>query len=442
MGSLSLSTTATQPLVPKIIAKSELTTEDYVRLDRQYAAPALKSSPLVISRGQGAYVWDINRNRYLDFLSMFSVVNQGYSHPRIVSAMIEQCQNITIVSRAFHNEHYPLLCQKLCQLLHQDQAFAMNSGSEATDLAIKLARKWAYRVKGIAVDEAVVVTVSGNYHGKTLGPLSASDNEDIRQEFGPFIPGVGPTVDGHTVHFNSVEDLEHVFRVSAHKMAAVMVECVQGYAGAITADDSYIRALERLCRKHNVLFIADEVQSGFGRAGYLMAYEKYNVQPDLVVIGKALTGGVYPMSMVLGRKEIMSQLRTGQHSSTYSGNPLASAVALAAVDVVLDEALPARSLRLGELMKARLCSIRSSHTTLEVTGQGLLCALHLDESHPSGRVTAARLAALMQQRGVLAYSVANRLRVAPPLIISEEELMGGLDVLEKSLHDLVHIEEI
>ncbi|OQU98353.1 hypothetical protein CLAIMM_04150 [Cladophialophora immunda] len=382
----SSSTTVTHAPWTKVSVEN-VAVEDCVALDEQYAATALESVPIVFRKAAGARLWDVHGKEYVDFMSMFSVVNQGHCHPRIVATMIRQCQEITLVSRAYHNEHFPRLCKKLCELLNFDKAFAMNSGSEATDLAIKLARRWGYNVKGIRPDEALVVTLAGNYHGKTLGPLSASDNTFLRRAFGPFIPGVGPTVDGRTVRYNCIDDLEEAFRSSGHKIAGVMVECVQGYAGCIPADDEYIRAVADLCRRHQALFIADEIQSGFGRAGYLMAYQKYHVEPSMVLLGKALTGGVYPMSMVVGRREVMDQLQAGEHSSTYSGNPLASAVAIAAVDVVLDESLPERSLRLGHLLQARLRAITSPYTTLRVTGQGLLCALHLDESHPSGRIT-------------------------------------------------------
>ncbi|KAK4940218.1 hypothetical protein LTR10_019647 [Elasticomyces elasticus] len=436
------SATLTQPPVTKVTIAGALTTDDYVELDDQYAAPALESIPVVLNKARGAHLWDIDGNKYIDFLSMFSVVNQGHCHPRIVSAMVEQCQKITVVSRAFHNEHFALLCKKLCHLLQFDQAFAMNSGSEATDLAIKLARKWGYKVKGIPPNEAMVVTLAGNYHGKTLGPLSASNNATIREGFGPFIPGVGPVVDGRTVRYNHIEDLEEAFRTSGHRIAGVMIECVQGYAGCVPAAEGYVKAMADLCRKNNALFIADEIQSGLGRAGYMMAYQKENVHPDMTILGKALTGGVYPMSMVLGAKEVMGLLQPGEHSSTFSGNPLASAVALAAVDVVIDEGLPERSLRLGNALKERLRTINSPYAATLVTGQGLFCAFHIDESHPSGRVTAARLTKLMRQRGVLAYSVANRVRIAPPLVIAEKDLFAGVDILERSLNDLVDLGEI
>jgi ornithine--oxo-acid transaminase len=332
----------------------------------------------------------------------------------------------------------------------------MNSGSEAVDLAIKISRKWGYEVKGIEADNAMVVTITGNYHGKTLGPLSASSNNHIRDGFGPYIPGVGPFIDGRNIRFSNIEDLEFVFERHGDRIAAVILECVQGYAGCLPAEQGYLKAAYTLCKKHNALFVADEIQAGFGRTGYLMSYQAAGIKPDMITLGKALTGGVYSMSMVLGCKEAMSLLQYGQyvfhrnnilhsltmhrHSSTFSGNPLACAVASEAINVIIDERLSERSLRLGTELKRRLESIKSPFTTVSATGRGLFLCIYIDESHPSGRVTAHRLCALMRRRGVLAYSYSNRIRIAPPLVIEEADLWRGIGIIEKSLNELVVIE--
>ncbi|KAB8217739.1 pyridoxal phosphate-dependent transferase [Aspergillus novoparasiticus] len=423
--------------------KETLTTEHYLALNRQFCAPTHAPIPIVLSRGVGARVWDITGKEYIDFLSAFSVVNQGHCHPRIISALKEQCQKLTLCTSAFQNETYPQLCKRICELLEYDMAASMSSGSEAIDLAIKIARKWGYKVKGIPPDQAKVLTVTGNYHGKILGPLSASSNEDIKDGFGPFLPNVGPSVAGFPVRFNSVPDMEKVFEAQGDKIAAVIIECVQGYGGCVPAEPKYLQAVYELCQKYQILFIADEIQTGFGRTGSFMAYQHENIKPDLVVIGKALTGGVYPMSMVVGKESIMTQIKPGQHSSTFAANPLASVVALAAIDVTISEGLSERARHLGAKLMDRLRSIKvPSETSIRVTGRGFFYALHIDETHPSGRITAYRLSMLMLKRGVIAIPAQNRVRIAPPLTISEDDLWKGVKVLEDSLHELLDLDEI
>ncbi|KAH7177105.1 putative ornithine aminotransferase [Dactylonectria macrodidyma] len=419
-----------------------MTTEDYIDLNASFCSPTHTPIPIVLKKGLGARLWDIDGNEYIDLLSAFSVVNHGHGHPRIVDALVNQVEKLALCTSAFQNESYPVLCKKICELLGYDLASSMNSGSEAVDLAIKYARKWGYNCKGIEPDQAKILTVTGNYHGKTLAPLSGSSFSDVREGFGPFLPNVGPDVAGFPVRFNEVDDLEKAFEASGKELAAVIIECVQGYGGCLPADPGYMHALRGLCRSHNVLLIVDEIQTGFGRTGALMAYQHYDIKPDLVVVGKALTGGLYPMSMILGSKAIMTQIRPGEHSSTFAANPLASAVALAAIDVTLSEDLPGRSCRLGAQLLDRLALLRSPHAHLKVTGLGLFVALHIDGTHPSGRVTADRLSRLMRKRGVVVIAAGNRLRIAPPLVISEEDLWSAIDTLEKALIDLVDLEEI
>ncbi|WAO91475.1 Ornithine aminotransferase [Fusarium falciforme] len=419
-----------------------LTTEEYAELSARYCAPTHLPIPIVIHKGEGARLRDIDGKEYIDFLSSFSVANQGHSHPRIVKAMIDQCQKIALCTSALQNETYPLLCKKICDLLGYDMAASMNSGSEGVDMAIKIARKWGYNVKGIEPDQAKVLTVTGNYHGKTLGPVSGSSFSYAKDGFGPLLPNIGPNVAGFEVRFTNLDDIKKAFETSGKELAAVLIECVQGFAGCLPTEPGYLQAVQELCREHNVLLIADEIQTGFGRTGTLMAYQHDGIKPDLVVIGKALTGGLYPMSMVLGSKTIMTQIHIGVHTSTFAANPLASAVGIAAVDVVISEGLAERSRRLGAELKDRLNSISSPHTTVKATGRGLFCALHIDESHPSGRVTAERLSRLMRKLGVVIIAVGNRLRIAPPLVIREEDLWKGVNILEEALSKLIYVEDI
>lgn len=289
-----------------------LSAQEYIDIENQYTAKGLGALPIVLARGRGARVWDTDGQEYIDFLSCFSVVNQGHAHPRIVKAMVDQCQKLPLTSRGIHNPLYPMLARKLCTLLGYDKVCPMNSGSETVDLAIKIARKWAYTVKKVPADQAIIVTISKNYHGRTLAPLAGSDNDSIRRGYGPFMPGVGPVVAGRTVRFSNLEDLEYAFAAAGDRIAAVMVECIQGYAGCLPPDDGYLPALAELCKKHRALFVADEIQTGFGRTGYLMAYEKDGVKPDMVLLSKALSGGLYPMGLVLGTEEVMGVVETGE----------------------------------------------------------------------------------------------------------------------------------
>ncbi|KAH8172502.1 aminotransferase class-III domain-containing protein [Sarocladium implicatum] len=429
------------PIVKKGRHAAFLSSQDLIDLEERHAAHSLQSLPVVLSRGQGTRLWDIDGKEYIDFLSAFSVTNQGHCHPRIVKVMMDQCQRLTICSRAFHNEWYPRLCEKVCKMLDLDLAFPMNSGSEAVDLAIKVSRKWGYNIKGIKPDEALVVTITNNYHGKSLGPLSASSNTFIRNGYGPYLPGVGASVDGRNMRFNNLEDLQFAFEQQGSRIAAVILECVQGYAGCLPVDDDYVRGVSDLCKRHQSLLVMDEIQSGLGRTGYLMAYQKHGVKPDMVILGKALTGGMYAMGMVVGTHEVMSQMQRGEHSGTFSGNPLACAVAIESLDVVLDERLAERSLVLGQKLREQLLAIKSPHTSLQVTGRGLFACIYLDESHPSGKVTASRLTALMRKRGLLSFSYANRLRLAPPLVISEAELDRAVAIIEGAIQDLVDVDD-
>ncbi|KAL2108246.1 hypothetical protein VUR80DRAFT_4077 [Thermomyces stellatus] len=250
-----------------------LTTDDYMEINDRFCAPTHAPIPIVLNKGSGAHAWDVEGNEYIDFLSAFSVLNQGHCHPRIVEAMVRQCQNLALWTSALQNETYPQMCQKICQLLDYDMAASMNSGSEAVDLAIKISRKWGYNVKGIQPGDAKILTVTSNYHGKTLAPLSGSSNRDIKEGFGPFLPNIGPCVAGFPVRFNSLEDIKTAFEKKGKEIAAVIIECVQGYGGCLPAEPGYLQGVQDLCRQYQVLLITDEIQTGFGRTGALMAYQ-------------------------------------------------------------------------------------------------------------------------------------------------------------------------
>ncbi|KAL4971417.1 pyridoxal phosphate-dependent transferase [Aspergillus desertorum] len=377
-----------------------LTTEDYVKLNARFCAPTHAPIPIVVERGHGARVWDIDGNEYIDFLSAFSVVNQGHCHPRIVEAMVSQSQKLAICTSALQNQHYPVLCKKACELLGYDLAASMSSGSEAVDVAIKIARKWGYNMKGIPENKAKILTVTGKYHGKVLGPLCIlGGSPGSITGFGPILPNVGHDVLGSPIRFNCIEDIERAFEVDGDGIAAIILERVQGYGGCVPAEPGYIPAVYNLCRKHNVLFIADEIQTGFGRTGWLMSYQQEGIRPDIVILGEALTGGQYPMSMVVGDTAVMTQIKPGQ---------------------------PPHALNLPQCTK------------INVTGRGLFCALHFDESSGSGRVMAERLGMLLLKKGLIAIWAENRIRIAPPLVIAEEDLWKGVDIIEKSLHELAN----
>ncbi|KIW36225.1 ornithine-oxo-acid transaminase, variant [Exophiala oligosperma] len=318
----------------------------------------------------------------------------------------------------------------------------MSSGSEAVELAMKIARRWGYRVKGIAPNQAKILTISNNYHGKTLAPLSASSFKSFRNDFGPFVPGVGSDVCGFPIRYNHAEDIQKAFEEHGSDICALIIESIQGYAGCIPAEVGYLEAVRELCTKHNVLYVADEIQTGFGRTGYLMAYKAAGIQPDLLVVGKALTGGMYPMSLVLGKDTAMTQIHPGEHSSTFAANPMGSAIAMTAVDVILEEKLPERSRRLGKVLLERLSALQSPAASIRATGRGLFCTLHIDPTESPARVTAERVGTLARQRRLIVVNAENRIRINPPLVIEENDLLKGIEILKSALEDCLTIGEL
>lgn len=423
------------------VAEQKMTTSDLLHHESLHSVEGMPSHPVMMVRGQGEFLWDLDGKRYIDFNAGFSACNQGHCHPKIVEAMTQQCQLLTMPSRSVHVPQYAMLCKKLCEITGFDKVAAMNGGAEAVDMAIKFARSWAYKVKGVEQDKALVLTAESNYHGRMLSVLSASTEEGYRKNCGPWMPNVGPYCTGDVVRFGVIEDLERAFRKSGEHIAAFLIEPVQGHAGCLAPPDEYLVRVRELCTQHNILFIADEIQAGLGRTGHFLSYQSAGIKPDMVILGKSLSGGMYPMSAVLGTSEVMDSIEPGQYGSTFSGNPLASAVALAALDVILSESLPTRAAALGEKFEARLRAIKSPYFD-KITGKGLFRSIYIHETHPQGLVTGKRLAALCLKRGLLLNAAGRRLRICPALIIDENVMLEGVGILEKALHDLPTMEEV
>lgn len=396
-------------------------TEDYIALEERYNAHNYKPLDVVITRGEGAWVWDVEGHKYLDFLSAYSAVNQGHCHPRIVQALVEQTQKLTLTSRAFRNDQLPLFAQELCELLGYEMMLPMNTGVEAVETAIKAARKWAYTVKGVPDEQAEIIACAGNFHGRTTTVISFSSEEQYRDGFGPYTPGF------KLIAFGDADELE---RAITPRTAAFLLEPIQGEAGVVVPPAGYLRAVREICTRHRVLMIADEIQTGMGRTGKMLACDHEQVKPDMVTIGKALSGGLYPVSAVLASREVLGVFRPGDHGSTFGGNPLACAVAREALRVLVDERLPERAAVLGERMMARLRTIDSPHVE-QVRGKGLLVGVVLKREAGGAR----RFCEALKDRGVLAKETHEHvIRLAPPLVISEEDLGWALDQVEAVLH--------
>ena len=384
---------------------------DLIRLETELGALNYQPLDLVIERADGVWVFDIAGRKYLDCLSAYSAVNQGHCHPRILAACDAQLRRVTLTSRAFRNDQLPLLYAQLHRLTGYDKAILMNSGAEAVETALKAARKWGYTVKGIPDDRAEIIACANNFHGRTLGTISCSTEPQYRHGFGPFLPGF--TV----IPFADADALERA--ITPHT-CALIVEPIQGEAGVIVPPDGYLARVAEICRRHNVLFIADEIQSGLGRAGHFFACDYESVRPDAVVIGKALAGGFYPVSAVLARADVLGVFSPGDHGSTFGGNPLACAIARAALDVIVDEQLPARSFELGAYLLAKLRAM-SSPVVKTIRGRGLWIGIELDRP---ARPYCERL----MDAGVLCKETHSTvIRLAPPLVITQEELDWALE---------------
>ncbi|PQA56225.1 ornithine--oxo-acid transaminase [Siphonobacter curvatus] len=404
----------------------ESPTQRAIALEERYGAHNYHPLPVVLSRGQGVYVWDVENKQYLDFLSAYSAVNQGHCHPAIIAALTEQAQRLTLTSRAFYSDKLGECEKYLAEYFGYDKALMMNSGVEGGETALKLTRKWAYKVKGVAADQAKTVFAAGNFWGRTLAAISASTDPDSRNEYGPFLPGYV------IIPYNDLTALEETLAADP-TIAGFMVEPIQGEAGVVVPDEGYLRGVRDLCTKYNVLFIADEVQTGLGRTGKRLACDHEGVRPDILVLGKALSGGVYPVSCVLADDEIMLTIRPGEHGSTYGGNPLACAVTMAALDVIREEKLAENAERMGELFRRRMgeLSQKSDLITL-VRGKGLLNAIVINDTETSN--TAWQLCLDLKDRGLLAKPThGNKIRFAPPLVITEAQMEEACAIIEQAV---------
>lgn len=411
-------------------------------LEEQYSAHNYHPLPVVFHKAEGAHVWDPEGKEYLDFLSAYSAVNQGHCHPKIIAALVDQAQKLTLSSRAFSSDVFGVFAKYVTEFFNYEMVLPMNTGAEAVETGLKLARRWGYVKKGIPADEAIILAAQNNFHGRTLGVISMSTDPDATTQFGPFLKNVGPQIPGTTdkvLRYGEIEDIELALNNAGDKICAILLEPIQGEAGIVVPPADYLTKVSELCKKHNVLLICDEIQTGIARTGKLLCYEHSpNVKPDIVLLGKAISGGVMPVSAVLSSKEIMLTLEPGSHGSTYGGNPLAARVAVAALEVVREENLVERSAELGEFLKEELIKLQAESNGIisEVRGKGLLSAIVIDSSKANGR-TAWDLCLLMKDQGVLAKPTHDHIiRLAPPLVISKEDLLKGVESIRVSLKAL------
>ncbi|MPL56305.1 Ornithine aminotransferase [bioreactor metagenome] len=397
----------------------------YIDLEDKHGAHNYHPLPVVLEKGEGVYVWDVEGKQYFDFLSAYSAVNQGHSHPKIVKALTEQAHKLSLTSRAFYNSNLGEYEKKITSLFGFDKVLPMNSGAEAVETAIKLARKWSYEVKGIKDGYAKIIVCENNFHGRTTTIVSFSNDKDAHNNYGPFTPGF------LRIPYNDIEALSKVLEDEAEHIAAFLVEPIQGEAGVYVPDEGYLKNASELCKKHNVLFVADEVQTGIARTGKLIACHHENVQPDILILGKALSGGMYPVSAVLANDNIMQVIHPGQHGSTFGGNPLACAVAVAALDVVEEEKLSEKAEELGKFFRAEIQKIISKTDLIyHVRGKGLLNAILVNDTPESP--TAWNLCMQFAENGLLAKPThGNIIRLAPPLVITKEQLLECVSIIEK-----------
>ena len=397
------------------------TDKEYIEKENKFGAHNYHPLPVVLSRGEGVYVWDINDKKYYDFLSAYSAVNQGHCHPKILKALNAQASKLTLTSRAFHNDVLADYEEFITNLFGYDKVLPMNTGVEGGETANKLARKWGYMKKGIPEDKARIIFANGNFWGRTLAAISSSDDPLSFKDFGPYMPGYS------LIPYNDLGALEHEFQDT--NVAAFMVEPIQGEAGVVVPDEGYLSGVRALCTKYNVLFIADEVQTGIARTGKMLACDFEDARPDILILGKAISGGVLPISAVLADDDIMLCIQPGEHGSTFGGNPLACKVAQAALEVVIDEDLAANADVLGKLFRSELNKrLALTNIVKLVRGKGLLNAIVINDSEDSS--TAWDMCLALRDNGLLAKPThGNIIRFAPPLVISEEELLNCIDII-------------
>ena len=434
--SLQPTAPAFQPATFAIHASSSA---EAIYIEKEYTAHNYHPLPIVFARASGCDVWDPEGNHYLDFLSAYSAVNQGHCHPRLVKALCQQAERLTLSSRAFHNDVFPKWAQKIKSIFHYDMVLPMNTGAEAVETAIKIARKWAYKVKGIPAHKALVFSAAGNFHGRTITAVSLSVDSESRENYGPYLPGVGAScpVTHNTIHFDSVSDLEAALAAHGHETAAFIVEPIQGEAGVVIPADDYLARVYQVCKEHNVLLICDEIQTGMGRTGRVLCSEWAGIKADMIVLGKAISGGMYPVSCVLGSKEVMLTVEPGTHGSTYGGNPLGCAVSICALEVMETEDLAGRAEAMGIILRDGIKKLNSP-LIKEVRGKGLLNAIVIDESRKNQH-TAWDICIMLKQKGLLAKPThENIIRLAPPLIISEVMIQEAVTIIRETFNELIN----
>jgi len=404
----------------------QLTSQQAIELENKYGAHNYHPLPVVLTRGEGVYVWDVDGKQYYDFLSAYSAVNQGHCHPKIVNALIHQSQNLTLTSRAFHNDVLGKYEKYACEYFGFDKLLPMNTGAEAVETALKLCRKWAYEVKGIDEDKAEIIVCKNNFHGRTTTIISFSNDPVARKHFGPFTKGF------IKIDYNNIQALEDALKNNPN-VAGFLVEPIQGEAGVYVPDDGYLSRAKKLCDTYNVLFIADEVQTGIARTGKLLAVDYENVKADILILGKAISGGVYPVSAVLANDAIMSVIKPGNHGSTFGGNPLAAAVAMASLQVIKEEHLAENAYKLGTIFRGEIQKyIDSSNIVKLVRGKGLLNAIVINDDEESD--TAWNICLALRDNGLLAKPThGNIIRFAPPLVMTEEQLLDCVSIIKTTL---------
>ncbi len=403
----------------------KMSSKEAIALEEKYGAQNYHPLPVVLSKGEGVHVWDVEGNKYYDFLSAYSAVNQGHCHPKIINALKTQAENLTLTSRAFYNDMLGKYEKYITEYFGFDKVLPMNTGAEAVETAIKIARKWGYEKKGIHTNQAKIVVCQNNFHGRTVTIISASNDPVATENFGPFTPGMV------SIRYNDINALQEV--LEDENIAAFLVEPIQGEAGVYVPDENYISEAYELCKSKNVLFIADEVQTGVARTGKLLAIDYANIKPDILILGKALSGGVFPVSAVLASSEVMEVIRPGNHGSTFGGNPLACAVAIAALEVVKEEKLAENAFKLGDLFRSEMEKLIDQTDLVKlVRGKGLLNAIVINDAEDSS--TAWDICMLLKESGLLAKPThGNIIRFAPPLVMTKDEMLDCVSIISKTI---------
>lgn len=408
------------------MTENRLSSTAAMELENEYGAHNYHPLPVVLAKGEGVFVWDVEGKKYYDFLSAYSAVNQGHCHPEIINALMEQAKELTLTSRAFYNDTLGVYEKYVTEFFGFDKVLPMNTGAEAVETAIKLCRKWGYEKKGIAENKAKIIVCGNNFHGRTTTIISFSNDEDARKNFGPYTEGFV------SIEYNNIEALIKVLR-EEKDVAGFLVEPIQGEAGVYVPTDGYLKQAKEVCEANNVLFIADEVQTGIARTGKILACDYENVKPDILILGKALSGGVYPVSAVLANNDIMEVIKPGQHGSTFGGNPLAAKVAIAALEVIKNENLAENAYRLGELFRTEMNKvIEQTDLVSAIRGKGLLNAILINDTEDSS--TAWDICIKLRDNGLLAKPThGNIIRFAPPLVMNEEQLLDCVNIIKKTL---------